>query len=145
MVVYYTHVQYNDGMLITHRIAPDPTNKQRTLFRQHARYARFAWSWGVAECRRALDAGEPSASRQQRIRSLFNSVKAEMAPWSGALSQNGAKYALIDVGEAWKRYWSEREKTRKAGKKDKIRPPRSSSASEARHRFVRTMVQGRSD
>lgn len=128
-------MQYNDGMLITHRISLDPTNKQRTLCRQHAGYARFAWNWGVAECRRALDAGEPSATRQQRIRPLFNSLKAEMAPWSGALSQNGAKYALIDLDEAWKRYWSEREKAREAGRKCKIRPPRFKSRKRAKASF----------
>ena len=52
-----TYVQYSCCMLITHRIALDPTNKQATLLRQHAGYARFAWNWAVAECRRALDAG----------------------------------------------------------------------------------------
>ena len=62
-------------MLITHRIALDPTNRQKTLLRQHAGYARFAWNWAVAECRRALDAGEPSATRHERFRPLFNAVK----------------------------------------------------------------------
>ena len=110
-------------MLITHRIALDPTNKQATLLRQHAGYARFAWNWGVAECRRALDAGEPSATRHQRFRPLFNAVKNSIAPWSSVLSQNAAKYALIGLGDTWNLYWSEREKARKAGKKSKLRPP----------------------
>ena len=87
------------GMMITHRIALDPANKQKTLLRQHAGYARFVWNWGLAECRRALDPGEPSATRQQRIRPLFNVVKTELAPWSKGLSQKAARCSLMALGE----------------------------------------------
>ena len=66
----YTNVQYIGCMLASHRIALDPTNKQKTLLRQHEGYARFVWNWGVAECRRALDAGESSATYHQRFSSV---------------------------------------------------------------------------
>ena len=95
-------------MRITHRIALDPNNKQATVFRQHAGYARFAWNWGVEESRRALAAGESGAVRHQRLRPLFNGIKAELAPWSGVLSQNAAKYALTALGEAWQTYFARR-------------------------------------
>ena len=111
-------------MKITHRIALDPTNKQQTLFRQHAGYARYAWNWGVEESRRALDAGESGATRQERLRPAFNAVKRKLAPWSGVLSQNAAKYALMGLGETWSRYWSELAKARKAGKKCEYGRPR---------------------
>ena len=114
-------------MLITHRIALDPTNKQKTLFRQHAGYARFAWNWGVAECRRALAAGEVGATRERRLRPMFNSVKGVVAPWHGSLSQNAAKYALVSLGESWARFWSELAKARQAGVKCRYRPPRFKS------------------
>ena len=93
-------------MLITHRIALDPTNMQETLLRHHARHARFTWNRGLEEARRALDAGEPSATRQQPIRPLFNAVKAELAPWSKNLSPKAARGSLIALGEnsrAWAR------------------------------------------
>ena len=86
-------------MLITHRMALGLTNKQETLSLQHAGYARLVWNWGVAVSRRALDPGEPSASRQQRIRPLFNSVKDEWAPWSKGLSQKAARCSLMALGE----------------------------------------------
>jgi len=82
---------------VTHRIALDPNNQQETLLRQHAGWARFAWNWGVAETRRALDAGEKSATSHYRLRPAFNRVKQYVAPWSTVLSQNAAKYALIDL------------------------------------------------
>ena len=113
-------------MKITHRNALDPT-KQQTLLRQHAGYARFAWNWGVEECRRALHAGEPGATRQERLRPLFNAVKPDLAPWHGLLSQNAAKYALMGLGEAWGRFWSELDKARKASTKCKFGPPRFKS------------------
>ena len=45
-------------MIVTHRIALDLNNRQETLLRQHAGYARYAWNWCLAESKRALDAGE---------------------------------------------------------------------------------------
>lgn len=86
-------------MLITHRMALGLTSKQETLFLQHAVYARFVWNWGVVVSWRALDPGEPSASRQQRIRPLFNSVKDELASWSKGLSQKAARCSLMVLGE----------------------------------------------
>ena len=104
-------------MIVTHRIALDPNDCQETLLRQHAGHARFAWNWGLEESRRALDAGEKSATLHYRLRRVFNAVKAEIAPWTKGLSQNAAKYALIGLGETWKRYWDERERVKKTGGK----------------------------
>ena len=122
-------------MLTSHRIALDPTNKQKTLLRQHAGYARFVWNWGVSECRRALDAGESSATYPQRFRPLFNAVKGELAPWSKSLSQNAAKYALIGLGDAWGQFWSALGKSKKTGKKLKFRPPRFKKRKAAKQTF----------
>ena len=114
-------------MQTTHRIALDPTRKQESLFRQHAGYARFAWNWGVEESRRALKAGEPGATRQERLRPLFNALKAELAPWCGLLSQNAAKYALVALGETWDRLRLELDKAKKTGKKCEYGRPRFKS------------------
>ena len=122
-------------MLTSHRIALDPTNKQKTLLRQHAGYARFVWNWGVSECRRALDTGESSATYPQRFRPLFNAVKGELAPWSKGLSQNAAKYALIGLGDAWRQFWSALGKSKKTGKKLKFRPPRFKKRKAAKQTF----------
>ena len=122
-------------MLTSHRIALDPTNKQKTLLRQHEGYARFAWNWGVAECRRALDAGESSGTYSQRFRPLFNALKGELAPWSKGLSQNAAKCALIGLGDAWGQFWSALGKSKKTGKKLKFRPPRFKKRKAAKQTF----------
>lgn len=124
-------------MILTHRIALDPNDRQETLLRQHAGYARFAWNWGVAETRRALEAKEDQATSHYRLRPAFNAVKPQMAPWSGVLSQNAAKYALIDLGAAWRRFWRERETAKKEGRKARrqYRRPRFKSRKRARVSF----------
>ena len=116
-------------MIITHRIALDPNTRQETLLRQHAGHARFAWNWGVEESRRALEAVEKSPMSHYRLRPAFNAVKRAIAPWSAVLSQNPAKYALIDLAQAWERFWHEREQAKKTGRKlsRHYRPPRFKS------------------
>ena len=113
-------------MTVTHRIALDPNDRQETLLRQHAGWARFAWNWGVAEARRALDAGEKSATSHYRLRPAFNRVKRHLAPWSATLSQNPAKYTLIDLAGTWDRFWRECREAKRCGRKVRrqYRPPR---------------------
>ena len=123
------------GMQITHRIALDPNDKQESLLRQHAGYARYAWNWGVEESRRALDAGERGATRQERLRPLFNAVKGDLAPWNGLLSQNAAKYALVALGETWGRFWFELDKAKKVSRKCEYGRPRFKSRKRSKPSF----------
>jgi len=104
-------------MIVTHRIALDPNKRQESLLRQHAGYARFAWNWGVEESRRALSAGEKSPTSHYRLRPAFNAVKRQLAPWASVLSQNAAKYALIDLHLTWEKFWRGLEAARKAGRR----------------------------
>ena len=88
-----------------HRIALSPTPEQASLFGQHAGYARFAYNWAVGEFKAGLDVGEWLSERTLRPR--WTRVKDIIAPWCRGLSQNAAKYAIIDLGqaaEAWGAY-----------------------------------------
>ena len=116
-------------MIATHRIALDPNARQEKLLRQHAGYARFAWNWGVEETRRAIDAVEEAPTSHYRLRPAFNAAKRDVAPWSRGLSQNAAKYALIDLAKAWERFWRQRTAAQKAGGKRgrRYQPPRFKS------------------
>ena len=82
----------------SHRIALMPTAEQEVLFGQHAGYARFAYNWALGEFRSGLDVGEWLSERTLRPR--WNLVKQIIAPWRTNLSQNAAKYAIIDFGQA---------------------------------------------
>ena len=86
------------SMLKSHRICLRPTAEQGSLFLQHAGYARFAYNWAVGEFKAGLDVGEWLNERTLRPR--WNRVQGIIAPWAAALSQNAAKYAIIDLGQA---------------------------------------------
>ena len=82
----------------SHRVALKPTPEQESLFSQHAGYARFAYNWAVGEFKAGLNVGEwlPDQTLQPR----WNVVKGIIAPWGTKRSQNAAKYAIIDLGQA---------------------------------------------
>ena len=89
----------------SHRIALKPTPEQEALCGQHAGYARYAYNWAVGEFKAGLDVGEWLSQRTLRPR--WNRVKRLIAPWAAELSQNAAKYAVIDFGQAataWRAY-----------------------------------------
>ena len=68
------------------------------LFGQHDGYARFAYNWALGEFRAGLKVGECLSERTLCLR--WNKVKGMTAPWGTELSQNPAKYAIIDFGLA---------------------------------------------
>ena len=96
----------------SHRVALRPTPAQEALFLQHAGYARFAYNWAAGEFRAGLQVGEWLSERSLRPR--WNLVKGIIAPWSRELSQNAAKYAIIDLGQATSN-WGEYRRKRKQG------------------------------
>ena len=91
-----------------------PTLEQEALFGQHAGYARFAYNWAVGEFKAGLEVGEWLSERTLRPR--WNKVKGMIAPWSAPLSQNAAKYAIIDLGQATES-WGAYRKSVKAGQR----------------------------
>ena len=95
----------------SHRIALKPTLEQDALFGQHAGYARFAYNWALGEFKAGLDVGEWLSERTLRPR--WNVVKKMIAPWGAEPSQNAAKYAIIDLGQATTA-WGEYRKRVKA-------------------------------
>ena len=97
-----------------HKIALAPTPEQEVRFGQHAGYARFAYNWAVGEFKAGLDVGE--WLNHQSLRPRWNRVKGIIAPWAAELSQNAAKYAIIDFGQA-SAAWGKYRKRLKAGRR----------------------------
>lgn len=68
-------------MLIAHRIALDPTDKQRTYFARASGVARFAWNWALAEWQGQYAARKDDPSLPQPsdagLRRQLNSLKRE--------------------------------------------------------------------
>ena len=101
-----------------HKVALAPTPEQEVRFGQHAGYARFAYNWALGEFKAGLDVGEWLSDRTLRPR--WNVVKKFIAPWGAELSQNAAKYAIIDLGQAatsWGEYRKRVKSGRRAGRR----------------------------
>ena len=118
------------AMKRAHRVALKSTPDQDSLFSQHAGYAWFAYNWALGEFKAGLDVGE--WLNQQSLRPRWNRVKGIIAPWAGPLSQNAAKYAIIDLGAAAEN-WGEYRKRVEGW--SAFRSPRrvSPSSSDGRH------------
>ena len=66
-------------MILAHKIALDPTVKQRIAFARAAGVARFTWNWALAEYERQRKAGKkPTALK---LKKQWNSIKGEQFPW----------------------------------------------------------------
>ena len=98
----------------SHRIGLKPRPEQESLFLRHAGYARFAYNWAVGEFQAGLEVGEWLTERTLRPR--WNLVKRIIAPWGTDLSQNAAKYAIIDFGQAAEG-WGDYRRRVKAGQR----------------------------
>ena len=101
-------------MLIAHRIALDPTNKQRTYFAKAAGVARFAYNWALAEWQRQHKARstDPSilAPTDVSLRRQLNSLKREQFPWMFDVTKCAAQEAIIDLGGAFRSFFEKRGK-----------------------------------
>ena len=89
-------------VLIAHRIALDPTHRQRTAFARGAGTARFAWNWALAEWgrQRAARAADPSlpAPSEAGLRRRLNAVKRDSFPWIKAKGRHDSFCAANEAG-----------------------------------------------
>lgn len=99
-------------MLIAHRIALDPTNKQRAYFVRASGVARFAWNWALAEWQRQYAARSEDSSLPQPseagLRRQLNGLKREAFPWMFEVTKCAAQEAIIDLGGAFRSLFEKR-------------------------------------
>jgi len=73
-------------VIIAHKIALDPNDRQETCFRRACGTARFAYNWALAEWQKQYKAGgKPS---EAALRKLLNSLKGEQFPWMLEVTKN---------------------------------------------------------
>ena len=108
-------------MLIAHKIALDPNNVQATYFARAAGTARFAYNWALAQWQRQYEACKADASlpkpSQIALRRQINSIKGEQFPWMLEVTKNAPQMAIIQLGAAFKNFFSGRAKFPKFRKK----------------------------
>jgi putative transposase len=95
-------------MMLAHKIALDPTDKQRSYFVRASGTARFAYNWALAEWKRQhAVGGKPS---EVSLRRQLNSMKREQYPWMFDVTKCAAQEAIIDLGTAFRTFFEKRGK-----------------------------------
>jgi len=96
-------------MMIAHKIALDPNNKQRTYFAKACGVSRFAYNWALAEWDKQyqahkLDPALPKPS-EGALRRELNSIKREQFPWMLEVTKNAPQMAIIQLGKAFRNFF----------------------------------------
>ena len=99
-------------MMIAHKIALDPHDKQATYFARASGVARFAYNWALAAWQRQYTAhqADPAVPKpsQMALRRQLNSLKHEQFPWMAEVTKNAPHMAIIQLGNAFKNFFAGR-------------------------------------
>lgn len=108
-------------MLTSHRIALDPNNVQITYLSKACGVARFAYNWALHEWNQQYEERkkdpEKPAPTEGALRRLLNSIKREQFPWMLEVTKNAPQMAIMQLGKAFKNFFSGRAKYPKFRKK----------------------------
>ncbi|AJF08104.1 RNA-guided endonuclease InsQ/TnpB family protein [Geoalkalibacter subterraneus] len=108
-------------MIVAHKIALAPNNKQGTYFAKAAGTARFAYNWALVEWQRQYDAWKQDNSlpkpSQAALRRQLNTIKREQFPWMLEVTKNAPQMAIMQLGDAFKNFFAGRAKYPKFRKK----------------------------
>ncbi len=101
-------------MILAHKIALKPNNKQATYFAKAAGTARFAYNWALAEWKKQYEAWKADNSlpkpSQAALRKQLNKIKREQFPWMLEVTKNAPQMAIMQLGDAFKNFWAGRAK-----------------------------------
>ena len=81
----------------THKVALDPTFKQRHWFAQQCGYSRFAYNQALSDFKSGLDQGKFQSWRTLNVN--FNKTKKRY-DWTSSQDQRAALYAIKNLGQA---------------------------------------------
>lgn len=114
-------------MLTAHRIELDLNNMQATYLAKACGVARFAYNWALAEWQKQYENHKTDPSQPKptegALRRLLNSIKREQFPWMLEVTKNAPQMAIIQLGKAFKNFFSGRAKYpqfRKKGVSDRF-------------------------
>ena len=101
------NLQESDMPYKTHKIALDPTFKQRRWFAQQCGYARFAYNHALADFKSGLN--QDNFQSWKTLNVIFNKKKRDY-DWAKTQDQRAALYAIKNLGQAVSNWVSKRAK-----------------------------------
>ena len=97
-------------MILSHKIALDPNNTQRTYFAKAAGTARFAYNWALAEWQVQYQAHllNPLLAQPNEgaLRRQLNEIKREQFPWMLEVTKCAPQQAIMQLGTAFKNFFA---------------------------------------
>ena len=109
-------------MLLVHKIALKPNNKQTTYFKKACGVARFSYNWGLAEWKKQYESGEKPS--EISLRKKLNKIKKTEFPWMQEVTKVAPQQAIKNLGSAFNRFFKHRGKYpqfKKKGIRDSFR------------------------
>ena len=114
-------------MLIAHKIELNLNNKQRTYMAKACGVARFAYNWALAQWKRQYEAWKLDNAlekpNQMALRRQLNAVKRADYPWMLEVTKCAPQLAIMQLGVAFKNFFSGRARypvPRKKGVHDRF-------------------------
>ena len=108
-------------MLTAHRVALDPNDVQATYFAKACGVARFAYNWALGQWQEQYEENQKDSTKSRpsegALRRYLNSIKKEQFPWMLEVTKNAPQMAIIQLGKAFKNFFSGRTKYPKFRKK----------------------------
>jgi putative transposase len=106
-------------MELSHRIALDPTVRQKEYFARACGTARFVWNWALAEWNAQYGlGGKPRATELKR---LFNAIKYQRFPWLNGVHRDAHAQPFANLNKAFRNFFKGRAKRPQFKKKGKCR------------------------
>ena len=127
-------------MIKGHVIRLEPNNKQATYFAKACGVARFAYNWALSEWQRQyqadktyrdycttnnlpIDDSQLNKPSQGKLRKQLNAIKREQYPFMLEVTKCSPQMAIIQLGDAFNRFFkgqAKYPKSRKKGKDDRF-------------------------
>ncbi|MDA8207226.1 MAG: RNA-guided endonuclease TnpB family protein [Thermaerobacter sp.] len=97
-------------MILAHKIALDPNNRQETYFRKASGVARFAYNWALDQWQQQYEAWKDDPTLPQpseaAMRRQLNALKRDVFPWMLEVTKNAPQMAIIHLGQAFKNFFA---------------------------------------
>ena len=101
-------------MLIAHKIALKPNNKQATYFSCACGCARKAYNWALDEWQKEYEAWKQDNSlskpNQMSLRRKLNKIKRTEYPWMLEVTKCAPQLAIMQLGQAFQNFFANRAK-----------------------------------
>lgn len=101
-------------MMIAHKIALKPNNRQRTYFAKACGVARLAYNWGLEMWQQQYQAHKENPDNpkptEMSLRRQLNAIKREKFPFMLEVTKCAPQQAIKDLGKAFKNFWAGRAK-----------------------------------